>query len=224
MYGDWKTAVEAGIRALDLADRNGYHRVQVRTWFALSPIAAASGLRELLQRAAVWFDEHQAIFPHSPFGNVMHGGLDDRLSRAGLIPAVDVDPEDLLPAWDESQGMPSWHAAVEAIMGGWLAAGREDAARRLLERIASWHDHPTTEALGRGSEAIMRARLLVAGGDRVAALAAARQALDEFRRCRAPWWVVRSLRMLDSLGEASREEIEEAVRIERALGLPGPAS
>jgi tetratricopeptide (TPR) repeat protein len=223
MHGDWEAAVAAGIRALDLSDRNAYHRVQVRTWFALSPIAAARGLTELLQRAAVWFDEHQAIFPHSPFGNTMHGGVDHRLAEAGLIAPVDVDPRDILPALDESQGLPSWHAALEAIVEGWLATGRHDAVGGLLARVASWHDHPATEALGRGSEALMTARLLLDQGERSGAAVAAKNALRESRACRAPWWIAKGIRLLDSIEEATSREIDEAKRIEHSLGLAGPA-
>jgi tetratricopeptide (TPR) repeat protein len=223
MYGDWDSALEAGIRALDLADRNAYHRVQVRTWFALSPIAAARGMRDLLQRAAAWFDEHQAIFPHSPFGNVMHGGVDHRLARAGLIAPVDIEPRDVLPAWDESQGLPSWHAAVEAIVDGWLTTRRHDAVRDVLARIATWREHPTTEALGRGSEALMTARLLLDQGDRSGAGSAARLVLRESRACRASWWIARGIRLLDAMDEATVQEIEEARSIERSLGLAGVA-
>lgn len=223
MYGDWESALEAGIRALDLADRNAYHRVQVRTWFALSPIAAARGMRDLLERAAVWFDRYRAIFPHSPFGNTMHGGVELRLAEASLIPPVEIDPQDILPALDESQGLPSWHAAVEAVAQGWLAAGRHDAVRDLLARIALWRDHPSTEDLGRASEALMIGLLLREQGDRSGAGSAARTAMAASRACRAPWWTSRAILLLDSIQEATPQEVEEARILERSLGLAGLA-
>jgi len=198
--GDWGAAVEAGVRALDLADRNSYHRVQVRTWFALSPVALATGRQDLLQRAATWFAAHQEIFPHSPFGNVMHGGVDTRLAAAGLIPPPQLDPQELLPAWEESQGMPSWYAAVETIVGAWVAAGRLEAARAVLDRVAAWIQHPLTEALGRGSERLMRAWLLTAEGELEGAVTAAQAALVEFRVSDAPWWVAKAIRALDGAG------------------------
>jgi class 3 adenylate cyclase/tetratricopeptide (TPR) repeat protein len=221
LSGDWDSAVAAGIRALDLADRNAYHRVQIRTWAALSPVAAGTGRHDLLKRAAVWFDRHQGIFPHSPFGNVMHGAVDLRLAAAGLIPPVEVEPEDVLPAWEESQGLPSWHAAVEAIVGAWMATGRTDAVRRVLDRIAAWDEHPLTSTLGRGSASMMLASLHAAEHDARAAEEPARRAVEWFRACGAPWWLARALRLLGTLGRASAEETLEAVRIERDLGVPG---
>jgi len=184
--GDWKTGVAAGQGALDLADRNAYHRVQVRTWSALSPIAGATGRTDLLERAARWFAAHQAIFPGSPFGSVLHGAVDVCLARAGLIDPPTLPVEDMLPAWNETQGLPSWHAAVEEIAQWWLERNKLDPVRQVLDRVAAWHDHPTTEASGRGAEALLRARLLLAEGDEAGSSAQAATALDEFRSCHAP--------------------------------------
>jgi class 3 adenylate cyclase/tetratricopeptide (TPR) repeat protein len=217
--GNWIAALGTGVRALDMADANAYHRVQVRTWFALSPIALATGRRDLLERAAGWFERHEAIFPHSPFGNVMHAAVDYRLRAAGLLPPFVLDPEDILPAWEESQGLPSWTAAVEAIVEGWLEEGNTQAVRRVLERVAAWHDHPMTEALGRGSEALLRARLLMAEGDTSGSAAAATEALGGFRKCRAPWWTYKALRALQDAGAASAEDVAEARAIEASLNL-----
>jgi class 3 adenylate cyclase/tetratricopeptide (TPR) repeat protein len=217
--GNWTAAAEAGVRALDMADANAYHRVQVRTWFALSPIALATGRRDLLERAAVWFERHEAIFPHSPFGNVMHAAVDHRLRAAGLIPTFALDPEDVLPAWEETQGLPSWTAAVETIVEGWLQEGSTQAVRRVLERVAAWHDHPMTEALGRGSEALLRAWLLMAEGDKSGSATEAADALRELRRCRSPWWIVKALRALDEAGAASAEDMVEAAALEGSLNL-----
>jgi hypothetical protein len=221
--GRWDDAIDAGLQALDLADRFAYHRVQVRTWSALSPIAAATGRVDLLERTRRWFDAHDAIFPRSPFGNVMRAGINHRLADAGLIGIVRVDAADVLPAWEESQGLPSWHASVESMVDGWLATGDLDAVRSALDRIVAWRDHPTTEVLGRGVEDLLRARLLQAEGDTAGAVAAGRRAAGEFRTCHAPWWTAKAIRAVEAAGGTQDGEVEEAGRIEEDLGLSGMA-
>ena len=44
MLGEWDVADTAARRAIGLAETYGYHRVGVRTWFALAPIAEARGV------------------------------------------------------------------------------------------------------------------------------------------------------------------------------------
>ena len=53
--GAWDAATAASLGAIELAERNAYHRAAVRTWFVLVPIAAARGDVELLRRARDWF-------------------------------------------------------------------------------------------------------------------------------------------------------------------------
>jgi class 3 adenylate cyclase/tetratricopeptide (TPR) repeat protein len=222
VIGDWNAALAAGVRALDMADRGAYHRVQVRTWFALSPIAFARGQRSLLDRAQRWFREHEDIFPHSPFGNVMHAALDVRLASMSMEP-FEPNPEELLPAWDESQSMPSWHAAVESLYDAWLASNRLDAARKVLDRISAWREHPITSTLSRGVEDLLRSRLTLAEGGSISQIeAAGRRGLDAFRTSGAPWWIAKAIRSLERVGAASSEELEEASGIERTLKHVGP--
>jgi hypothetical protein len=136
---------------------------------------------------------------------------------------VELEAEEILPAWEESQGMPSWYAAVETIVGAWVAVGRLEAARAVLDRVAAWTQHPLTEALGRGSERLMRAWLLTAEGELEGAVTAAQAALVEFRVSDAPWWVAKAIRALDGAWAASPEYIAEAEAIEESLKLMGRA-
>lgn len=222
LLGDWDEAAEAGLRALDLADRNAYHRVQVRTWFALSPIAAATGRRDLLERAFRWFEGHRAIFPQSPYGRFMHAALDCRFASAGL-PAAPALTEDLLEFWAESEGWASGHAAMETVIQGWLAAGDTELAERAVERAAAWADHPTMTAFYAAGVSLLRSRLLQATGQPQGSGEAARLALAAFRRLRTPWWAAKSIRLLASIGEASADDLVEAEATERTLRLVGPA-
>ena len=52
LTGEWDRAVDAALRAIDLGERNAYHRPVVRSWFAVLPIGTARG-DETLDRAAV---------------------------------------------------------------------------------------------------------------------------------------------------------------------------
>jgi class 3 adenylate cyclase/tetratricopeptide (TPR) repeat protein len=222
--GSWEEARRAALSALDAADRGAYHRVQVRTWFALSPIALAQQDTELLERARRWFAAHEEIFPHSPFGNVMHAAVDLRLAVAGLAQPVEPDPDEILPAWDESQILPSWLAAVETIFDAWLSAGRTKTAERVLARISAWREHPLSTHLSRGSEDLLRSRLLLAAeGPSEGTRIFARRALEACRRASAPWWIAKAIRSLQEAGDADPRLGGEAEAIERDLELVGPA-
>jgi hypothetical protein len=222
--GDWETALESAISALDLADANAYHRVQIRTLAAITPLAFARGDRALLARAARWLDEHQAIFPHSPFGNVMHGAIDLRLEAVGLKGPFDLDVNDLLPAWLETQGLPSWYAAVETIVATWLGRGLLDPARQVVTRVIEERDHPMNAALTRGSADLVESWMLHAEGASAQRVGdAARSALEASRAVGAPWWIAKAIRTLQRTGQASDQEIAEAAATERALHLVGPA-
>jgi tetratricopeptide (TPR) repeat protein len=222
--GHWETAVRSAVRAMDLADSNAYHRVQIRTLAAVTPIAFAWEDRALLGRAARWLDEHQAIFPHSPFGNVMHGAIDLRLETVGLKEPFALDVDELLPAWEETQLLASWHAAVETIVSTWIERGHLEPARRVVDRVIRARSHPVTSRLGRGSAGLVESWMLRAEGAAETRVGdVARTALEAFRGVGAPWWIAKAIRTLQRTGLASDQEIDEAASIERALRLPGPA-
>lgn len=222
LLGDWDAALESGQQALDLADRNAYHRVQVRTWFALSPIAVARERRDLLGRAFRWFDEHQAIFPPSPYGRFMHAALNCRFAGAGL-PAAPVLTEDLLEFWAETPGWPSSYAAMETVIEGWLGAADTELAEKAVERAAAWAEHPTMTEFYGAEVSLLRSRVLQATGQARRSGESARQALAVFRRLRTPWWAGKSIRLLEAIGEASADELLEAEAIERMLEQAGPS-
>jgi class 3 adenylate cyclase/tetratricopeptide (TPR) repeat protein len=217
--GEWERASEAGLRVIEVAERNAYHRAAVRTWFVLTAIAFAQDRRDILEHAHRWFDQHESIFPPSPYRKLMHGAIELRLTAADLRHSDSPDLEDLLPVWDETQGMGSVWDAVETIARAWLARGDLGAVRRWLDAMARWHTHPMTRDLGRGTHALIEARLDLAEGRVEAAASAARWAADAFRRCRAPWWVFRATRVLEAAGQSTPELSKEADRIEHALGI-----
>src|SRR5207247_6077170 len=55
--GRWDEATEVALRAIELGEERGYHRVVVRSWFALLPIARARGREDLVRQAFPRFDE-----------------------------------------------------------------------------------------------------------------------------------------------------------------------
>jgi hypothetical protein len=65
------------------------------------------------------------------------------------------------------------------------------------------------------SEALLRARLLLAEGDPARAAVEAESALESS----SPWWRVRALRALEAAGAASDDALEEAAELERSLGI-----
>jgi class 3 adenylate cyclase/tetratricopeptide (TPR) repeat protein len=222
LLGDWDEATDAGVQALDLADRNAYHRVQARVWIALTPIASAVGRWELLERAGTWFEEHKAIFPPSPFGRFMVAALDCRLADAGLRPPPAL-PEDLLELFAETPGWASGLSAVETVVEAWLAAGDLELAGRAVQRSIAWASHPTMTKFFAAGASLLAARLHVATGEPSQGSAAARIALEGFRRLKTPWWAAKSIRLLESIDEATSEDVTESARIERTLRLLGPA-
>ena len=60
LYGDWDGAIAAGRRAIELGVANAYHRVTLRTWSCLLPIAAARRDEALGAEAQAWISEFEA--------------------------------------------------------------------------------------------------------------------------------------------------------------------
>ena len=220
--GDWDAAWQNGLRALEIGEGRAYHRPIVRTWFALTAIAHAQGRTDEMVRAFAWFDARRNTFPDSPFGRIMHGAVDARAATFGLCP-VFVAPDSFLDAWNEAPGLPSWYAAIELVLDGWLNAGRHDLVTAAVARMQAWEQLPLTSALARASSDLMGARLQFAAGDASAASGLAERSLGYARTVGAPWWIVRALRARQMAGEPlSAQELDEATAIERRLGLPPP--
>ena len=93
VLGNWAAARDAGIRALDLADRNAYPRVAIRTWMALSPLAHAQRDVALLRRLHSWFEPRKARLPKSPFALLMFDAFELRMADVGLKVECHVDVE-----------------------------------------------------------------------------------------------------------------------------------
>jgi len=85
--------------------------------------------------------------------------------------------------------------------------------------IARWHGHPLTTDLGRGTHALIEGALALAENRIEAATSSADRATKMFRGCRAPWWVWKALRALESAGGATPDLVREADEIGQALGV-----
>ncbi len=217
--GRWDGALESGLRGIELGERNGYHRPVVRNWFVLLPIAQARGMADLLQRGFQWFQERMPPATAS-WQLMMVAGAHLRFADGGLEPPFVPDPGPRLPAFSELQARPGWFATAERVATSWLEDGRLDAVRAALDAMAAT---PRLPSLGLGIERHLRSRLLAAEGHPPQSTAAAREALGAFRVSSAPWWMAKAIRHLERAGDASPEELTEAARIERELGLAGPA-
>ncbi len=214
--GDWELAGSEGIRAVDLADAKGYDRVAVRTWFALIPIAEARHDTPLLARAADWFASRRGTFPTSPYGNVMRAAVDLRLAGQGLAPAPELEPRTLIEDLGLAETAPSWLAAVERIVGGWLDRDLRGVAAEAIERYRTVEAGPIPGLLA-ASRSLVAAMAAGRAGQPAEATQAARTAVSQARAAHAPWWTLRSLRLLDEAGAASADDRRELAAIERGL-------
>jgi class 3 adenylate cyclase/predicted ATPase len=213
--GAWTEASTAGFDAIAVAEPHAYHRAAVRTWFALVPIAGARRDREVLAHARAWFDAQELSAVNaatmSPFAHLMTSGVEIVLARAGLGEPPEPVAELCLAEMSRSEGLPSWHAAVDEILRLWIERHEHDRVRDALERRAvdrTSDSRPTL--LGRGIDGVAAALL-----DCDPARAGA--ALDCFRELRTPWWTSKALRVLESFGAETAGA--EAASIERGLGI-----
>jgi class 3 adenylate cyclase len=219
--GDWESAVANGLEAVAYGEARDYHRLVVRTWFALRPIAVARGSTHLLEQAYPRFAARTGMEPDSFFARIVTTAMHLAFADVGLEPRFVPDVETRLQCFDMSHGAPSWLAAVEAVVDSWLEAGELDGVEAALERMrASLRQSPSTK-LARATEALLRARLLARRGAGDEALLAARAARD----VRAPWWRAQAARLVGELA-GDEEALREAERLETSLGLPAvrPAS
>ncbi len=224
--GDWPTAMQRALAALEIAEANAYHRPVVRTWFVLSPMALLLGRGDLLQRAKAWFDPHRATFPDSPYGRFMHTAVDLRFAAAGLMEPFEPG-EDLFDIWTEAPGAGSWQAATETVVDGWLRAGRTDLAERAVTAIRGWLSHPFSSSVHAGVADLLDGRVQLARGDPEGALVLARSAAAAFATLPAPWGQLLAARLrlaaLKVLGGSGPElamAVDEARAAAAVLGAP----
>jgi tetratricopeptide (TPR) repeat protein len=219
--GDWDEAMAAGTRAIDLAERRQYHRVAVRSWFVVVPIATARDDRAVLDHADRWFTASDAFFPDSPYGRLMHTSVELHLSSRGVRAMPDLSPERLLPSFTVDPSA-SWLEAADIILRAWLATGRRDAVEEAVQRMRASAVSPA-DAFTEAAIDVMRARSMFAAGDPDGAILSARTALARIEDLRAAWWSAKALRLLERAGVASAEESAAAAAIERRLGVVGQA-
>ncbi len=216
--GDWELAWDAGVRAIDLGERNAYHRAVVRTWAVLVLLADACGRTDILERARGWFVVNEGIFPDSPFGRLLKAAASIAIERGGLEPISSSTPswlEDSIEAlWEQ---LPSWFGAVEIVLERWLELGDVAAARAWLDRYqaAEWPERPP--ALGRSVRSLLESRMELSEGADPSGVA--REALALAREVEAPWWIAKALGVLERADRATVEEVEELRTIEQRLGL-----
>lgn len=217
--GDWGLAWEAGLRAIELGERNAYHRAVVRTWAVVVLIADACGRTDVLEHARRWFVTNDGIFPDSPFGRLLKAAASIAIERAGFEPIANTTPAwldgSIESAWEE---LPSWFGSVEVVGTSWIERGEVEAARAWLERYrsAGWSNPPR---LGLAVGSLLEARLRLVGGADVSD--PGRDALALAREIGAPWWIAKALDVLDRSGQASTEETEELRTIRQRLSLMG---
>ena len=221
LSGRWDDALEAGTRAVDLGERNAYHRVTVRTWHVLAPMAWARGDEALLRRIDDWFVRHDALVPDTPYARFTRGAVEVLLGHAGVAERFVPDLEHLRASIVESAISPSWYAGAETLFDGWVWAGELDAAYEWLERFALVvEQEPTGFGLALADLLLARRR---AHGDPGAAIGSARAAADAFARIPAPWWQAKAIRVIDALGAAGDDERDRAAAIEATLGISPPS-
>jgi hypothetical protein len=224
VLGDWDAVMAAGVRVMDAADRHGFDRVLVRTLHSVLPVAARRGDRQVLERAARWFEPRRAAFPRSPYADVHRLAADVHLQAAGLLDRASVRLDDLRDGLALGEGGPSWLTGIEVFIDEWLARGDVASARDALGIAAAAGSGK--DPLGRAAlalfQVIVDAESAVDAGETVAA--AARRAIGRCDALGARWWGARGRRLLANLTGDPVEAAEAAAAaatLERRLGLGG---
>lgn len=185
VLGDWDAAIEAGQRALDLAEQYAYQRLAFRTFTVLLHIGAERRDVALAERWDRWWATASATLPAQPsrYARVLMAAVRILLDRTRGQP-VTAPPASLLEAFVPVDN-PHFLAAVETITRAWLDAGRADLAGEALARVQHSHEDPEGSALSRASAALLKAWLSGSAGDADRARALATEA-------QAPWWAQRA--------------------------------
>jgi hypothetical protein len=206
---------------LDLAQRNGYARLFVRTHFALAPIAAARRDGPLMDDLLRWMGDTTTELPGSLFGKVMVGALRLHASDLDRAAPFTPDPRVFLPAFGEEATLPSLRGALDRIFTQWLVAGELDAA---TDAVAANLARTAEEwiPLGPAVATLFSARLAAAKQDSSLAARDAVKAAGAFRDMGAAWWLAKAIRVLDDIGAADPALTNEAFAIEERLGVLAP--
>jgi class 3 adenylate cyclase/tetratricopeptide (TPR) repeat protein len=223
LEGEWDEALQAGLRAVELGERNAYHRATVRTWHVLTAIAAERGERGLLEKARAWYEQRDDSLPDTPYARVSRTQTELAFAGAGLREPFVPDLEYVREGLAEAQVIPSFHYAVDAIVEAWLRAGDTASARGGLETFATAVERAPSR-FAQGHVAFLGARVRSAAGAADAVVEPAREALALFREVGAAWWVLRVILALEEVDAAGAEELATAAVLHnRMLGSPtGP--
>jgi hypothetical protein len=218
LRGDWDAAHAYGSEAADVGVVHGYTRAVVRTWFVVSPIAAARGDVATLERISAWFEERAGTFPDTPYGQIMHRAIDVDLASLAVAPPPALNPEQLLPGCELPYDNADWLLAIERVMRAWISSGRTEAARDGLAAQDSRPDDPGS--LGAVSRSLLASWLTEAEGNATEASEHAHSVLSAPAAGAAPWWELRALRVLERLGTSTTEHQARARVLEGRLGVP----
>ena len=216
--GSWDAAIEAGLQAVDLGERHDFHRLVVRSWFVLLPLAQACGRVDLIRQAYPRFAARKGLEPDSHYARIVATAAHLHFAELGLEPAFVPGIEPRLESFDLDHAGPSWLAAVETVVGSWLDAGELAGVEETLDRMRSSLDSHSPTRLARAAEALLRARLHVVRGEVTAGASEAELALA-LLEARAPWWRSRAIRILEQAGAATTPMLKEAATIEQGLGI-----
>ena len=214
LRGDWDVALEVGLAAIDAGERHSFHRVVVRSWFVLLPLARSLGRHDLLEQAYPRFASRRGREPDSPYARIITTAAHLHFAAIGLEPARVPDVDERLASFEGAHGGPSWLAAVRTVVEAWVAADELDGAEAALARMAA---STGSTKLAHATAATLGSTVLLARGDRTAARAEAEQALVLLGD-RAPWWRLHALHALASAGGGDTYR-KEAMDVGRALGI-----
>jgi class 3 adenylate cyclase/tetratricopeptide (TPR) repeat protein len=213
--GRWDAALEWAGHATDVGVERSYHRVTVRTWHVVVPIAAARGDRVRLEEAARWYEELGDRFPDTPYGRLSRAAVDALLRNAGVSTASAPEAASLVPSFAEDVGLPSWLEALDVVLAELLASGALAEAREALRVFGSTVERRGAVAIA-ATHALLWARVRHAEGG---ADADVRGHVSTVRSAGAPWPTLKGLRLLADAGEAGAADLAEAQALSELLGL-----
>jgi class 3 adenylate cyclase/tetratricopeptide (TPR) repeat protein len=221
MHGDWDGAAAAGRLALALSERNGYHRVAVRTWMTISEVALVRLDHDLLRRLHAWYAPRARLDQHSPYGLLMYAAMELRLREAGY-PAI---AELRFPALVAGVGLPqvhgAWFVGADRVLDAMLDAGfRTSAATAVDTYLTRVQSCPSLVARGFASYWPAKLALRHDSEDPSIPSRIAR-AIEAFRAARAPWFLCRALEQAGRRGDASAAREAAALRRSLAPGTAG---
>jgi hypothetical protein len=222
ILGDWNMGIDAALRAIELATRYAYHRVVVRTWMVLIPLAVGRDRRDIGDQLHRWFEPRRVTFPTSPFARLAWQAFDVNLERLGFDTKPHLEAEVLLPAFGSPWGQPSLFSQRDDVLEYWLTQGDLEPARDAIARLEAVHASGASR-LARATDAVMRARVLAAEGLVEKAAAEAMHAVEEARALKAPWWQAKAIQLISSLDKATPELVNEMRALHAQLGVAASA-